>query len=76
MKQDNSRFEEWFGNTLEDVTQGDESLQMKTREQLRSFIGPFVLRRTRVDVSSQIPSMHEHAIECPLTRRQKFLYGR
>jgi E1A-binding protein p400 len=41
---------------------------------LHGIIRPFVLRRLKKDVESQMPGKFEHIIKCQLSRRQMFIY--
>jgi E1A-binding protein p400 len=37
---------------------------------LHGIIRPFILRRLKKDVETQMPGKFEHIIKCPLSRRQ------
>lgn len=37
---------------------------------LHGIIRPFVLRRLKKDVETQLPGKYEHIVKCPLSRRQ------
>ena len=37
---------------------------------LHGIIRPFVLRRLKKDVETQMPSKYEHIVKCPMSRRQ------
>ena len=41
---------------------------------LHSVLRPFVLRRLKTDVESQMPGKYEHVVKCPLSKRQAYLY--
>jgi hypothetical protein len=41
---------------------------------LHGIIRPFILRRLKKDVASQLPGKFEHVVRCELSRRQRFLY--
>jgi SNF2 family DNA or RNA helicase len=41
---------------------------------LHGIIRPFVLRRLKKDVESQMPGKFEHVVKCQLSRRQMFIY--
>lgn len=47
---------------------------------LHGIIRPFVLRRLKKDVETQMPGKYEHIVKCHLSRRQvssiKFVIGR
>lgn len=38
---------------------------------LHSILRPFLLRRLKRDVESQMPSKYEHVVRCTLTKRQR-----
>ena len=68
-KKNASSFEDWFGVPLETE---EERLLMAKR--LHSLIRPFMLRRTKDEVLSQLPPKVEHTITVPLTEVQQYLY--
>jgi E1A-binding protein p400 len=37
---------------------------------LHGIIRPFILRRLKKDVETQLPGKFEHVVKCPLSRRQ------
>ncbi len=37
---------------------------------LHGIIRPFVLRRLKKDVETELPGKYEHVIQCPMSRRQ------
>lgn len=43
-------------------------------QRLQSALRPFLLRRQKKDVESQLPNKHERVVSCPLTKRQRSLY--
>lgn len=38
------------------------------------MLRPFLLRRLKRDVETQLPQKHEHVVKCRLSRRQRRLY--
>ncbi len=68
-------FQEWFSDPLNRAIEHsklDENSKLISR--LHSLIRPFLLRRLKKDVETQMPSKYEHVIPVPLSRRQQVLY--
>lgn len=41
---------------------------------LHGILRPFILRRLKKDVETQMPGKFEHVVKCQLSRRQMYLY--
>jgi helicase SWR1 len=41
---------------------------------LHAILRPYLLRRLKIDVETQIPAKKEHVLLCPLSKRQRYLY--
>lgn len=68
-------FQEWFSDPLNkaiELSKLDEHSKLISR--LHSLIRPFLLRRLKRDVETQMPSKYEHVLPVALSRRQKVLY--
>ena len=59
-----------MNNIIEGNTQRNDDLISR----LHGIIRPFVLRRLKKDVETQMPGKFEHIVKCQLSRRQMFLY--
>lgn len=70
----NEEFKEWFSNPLEDMVSGRSALNESIIRRLQGLLRPFILRRLKVDVESQLPAKVEHIVRCRLSRRQRALY--
>src|SRR4051794_39913739 len=45
-----------------------------TIDRLHTILRPYMLRRLKSEVETQLPAKHEHVIYCKLSKRQRFLY--
>lgn len=64
-------FSYWFSNPMQNLIEGksdDHSDDVVMR--LHGIIRPFVLRRLKKDVETQMPGKFEHIVHCRLSRRQ------
>lgn len=68
------QFQEWFGKPLDDMVAGRSALNESIVRRLQSLLRPFMLRRLKRDVESQLPSKTEKVVQCRLSRRQRSLY--
>eukprot|EP00915_Cephaloidophora_sp_WS-2016_P001350 GHVH01001915.1.p1 GENE.GHVH01001915.1~~GHVH01001915.1.p1 ORF type:complete len:1196 (+),score=199.06 GHVH01001915.1:1841-5428(+) len=72
-------FEDWnelFASPLENaVNQCIVKDHKRVLSALHSIIRPFILRRLKSDVESEMPSKVEHVIKCPMSIRQKVMYN-
>ncbi len=55
------------GTTMTDETRA-------TIERLHTILRPYMLRRLKSEVETQLPGKHEHVTYCKLSKRQRFLY--
>jgi helicase SWR1 len=47
---------------------------MATISKLHTLLRPFILRRLKSEVETQLPGKFEHVVYCRLSKRQRFLY--
>jgi ATP-dependent helicase STH1/SNF2 len=72
-------FDEWF-NTPFANTAGQEKIELNEEEQLliirrlHKILRPFILRRLKKDVESELPDKVETVIRCKLSGLQQRLY--
>lgn len=72
-------FEKWFSMAIYRNT-GDESVQLDEEEQLliinrlHQVLRPFLLRRVKKEVYSELPDKKEHVIKVELSAWQKLIY--
>ena len=55
------------GDTLDEET-------LATISKLHTLLRPFILRRLKSEVETQLPGKFEHVVYCRLSKRQRFLY--
>ncbi|KAK4523390.1 hypothetical protein GAYE_PCTG52G1285 [Galdieria yellowstonensis] len=72
-------FEAWFNapfqsSALGETAELDEEETMLIINRLHQVLRPFLLRRMKSDVESQLPEKTEHVINCELSAWQKVLY--
>ncbi|KAA8498955.1 SWI/SNF chromatin-remodeling complex subunit snf22 [Porphyridium purpureum] len=72
-------FEQWFSapfqaSQLGEATELNEEEQLLVINRLHQILSPFLLRRLKKDVESQLPDKVEHVIRCELSAWQKVLY--
>ncbi|CAG9334053.1 INO80_2 [Blepharisma stoltei] len=68
-------FEEWFSKDIEAHSQDAGALNQQQLQRLHAILKPFMLRRVKKDVESEIGKKTEHEYFCELTNRQKMLYS-
>lgn len=72
-------FETWFKQPFESTTLGD-TAELEEEEtlliinRLHQVLRPFLLRRLKTDVESQLPEKVEHVIRCDMSSWQRVLY--
>jgi SNF2 family DNA or RNA helicase len=71
---DRKKFSYWFANPMESIIEGNSKRNDDLLNRLHGIIRPFVLRRLKKDVETQLPGKFEHIVKCQLSRRQMFLY--
>jgi SNF2 family DNA or RNA helicase len=67
-------FSYWFSNPMNSIIEGNTSRSDDLISRLHGIIRPFVLRRLKKDVESQMPGKYEHIVKVQMSRRQMFLY--
>lgn len=72
--QSNEEFKEWFSNPLDDMVSGRSALNESIIRRLQALLRPFMLRRLKREVESQLPTKTEKVVSCRLSRRQRALY--
>lgn len=63
-------FSYWFANPMTNIIEGGANQNDEVVSRLHGIIRPFVLRRLKKDVETQMPGKFEHIIKCQLSRRQ------
>jgi SNF2-related domain len=63
-------FSFWFANPMNNIIEGNASKNDDVIRRLHGIIRPFVLRRLKKDVETQMPGKFEHIVKCHLSRRQ------
>ena len=72
-------FDEWFNSPFAAAT-GQEKIELNEEEQLliirrlHKVLRPFLLRRLKKDVESELPDKVETIVKCPMSALQKRLY--
>jgi E1A-binding protein p400 len=72
--QSHSEFKEWFSSPLDQMIEGKQNLDHQLVDRLHTVLRPFLLRRLKRDVETQLPDKHEHVVMCRLSKRQRGLY--
>lgn len=67
-------FSYWFSNPMNDIIEGTANQNADVIKRLHGIIRPFVLRRLKKEVETQMPGKFEHIVKCQLSRRQMTLY--
>ena len=70
------QFQEWFSKDIEAHSQDAGTLNLHQLKQLHAILKPFMLRRVKRDVESEIGQKTESEYFCDMTLRQKVLYNR
>ena len=63
-------FSYWFANPMNNMIEGATNQNEDVVHRLHGIIRPFILRRLKKDVETQMPGKFEHIIKCQLSRRQ------
>lgn len=63
-------FSHWFSNPLNNIIEGNSARNDQIISKLHGIIRPFILRRLKKDVETELPGKYEHVIQCPMSRRQ------
>jgi E1A-binding protein p400 len=67
-------FSYWFANPMTNMIEDGTSQNENMVNRLHGIIRPFVLRRLKKDVETQLPGKFEHIVKCQLSRRQVSLF--
>lgn len=67
-------FSFWFANPMNSLIEGKSNQNDDMVNRLHGIIRPFVLRRLKKDVETQMPGKFEHIVKCQLSRRQVSCY--
>lgn len=70
-------FMEWFSNPMDKAIETGDAMDEETLEtvaKLHTLLRPFILRRLKSEVETQLPGKFEHVVYCRLSKRQRFLY--
>ncbi|KAK9748335.1 hypothetical protein RND81_02G050600 [Saponaria officinalis] len=72
--QSHQEFKDWFCNPISGMVEGQEKVNKEVVDRLHNVLRPFLLRRLKRDVETQLPMKKEHVIYCRLSKRQRNLY--
>ncbi|KAI1316376.1 swr1 complex component, partial [Mortierella claussenii] len=70
-------FQEWFSHPVDRMIEGNEQQDEDSKAaiaRLHTVLRPYLLRRLKSDVETQMPAKYEHIVYCRLSKRQRFLY--
>ncbi|KAH3673271.1 hypothetical protein WICMUC_003730 [Wickerhamomyces mucosus] len=72
-------FQQWFGKPVDKIIENGVNSEVdeetkKTVSKLHQVLRPYLLRRLKADVESQMPGKFEHVVYCRLSKRQYKLY--
>lgn len=70
-----AEFADWFAKDIEGHANNNKILDAQTLSRLRTLLDPFMLRRVKRDVESEMPPKTEVQLPCLLSARQRQLYG-
>lgn len=74
---DHADFQAWFSNPMEKAIENGESMDDETKatvSKLHTILRPYLLRRLKSEVETQMPGKTESIVYCRLSKRQRFLY--
>ncbi|GAA5973715.1 hypothetical protein JCM11641_005094 [Rhodosporidiobolus odoratus] len=74
---DHADFQSWFSNPMERAIETGETMDdemQATVNKLHTILRPYLLRRLKAEVETQMPGKTESIIYCRLSKRQRFLY--
>ncbi|GAA5826361.1 hypothetical protein JCM11251_007269, partial [Rhodosporidiobolus azoricus] len=74
---DHADFQSWFSNPMERAIETGETMDAETQatvNKLHTILRPYLLRRLKAEVETQMPGKTESIIYCRLSKRQRFLY--
>ncbi|XP_014280973.1 helicase domino isoform X2 [Halyomorpha halys] len=67
-------FKEWFSNPVTGMIEGNSEYNDTIIKRLHKVLRPFLLRRLKCEVETQMPKKYEHIVMCRLSNRQRYLY--
>lgn len=70
-------FQEWFVKPVDQMVEEGEEANEETHAtiaKLHQVLRPYLLRRLKVDVETQMPGKFDHIVYCRLSKRQRYLY--
>ncbi|XP_024084966.1 helicase domino isoform X2 [Cimex lectularius] len=67
-------FKEWFSNPVTGMIEGNAEYNENIIKRLHKVLRPFLLRRLKSEVETQMPKKYEHIVMCRLSNRQRYLY--
>ncbi|KAG0226019.1 swr1 complex component, partial [Mortierella sp. GBA43] len=70
-------FQEWFSHPVDRMIEGSDQQDEDSKAaiaRLHTVLRPYLLRRLKADVETQMPAKYEHIVYCRLSKRQRFLY--
>lgn len=71
-----AEFADWFAKDIEGHAKNNKVLDASTLLRLRTLLDPFMLRRVKRDVESEMPPKTEVILHCDLSGRQRQLYAK
>lgn len=71
-----AEFADWFAKDIEGHAKQNKILDATTLSRLRTLLDPFMLRRVKRDVESEMPPKTERLLHCQLSGRQRQLYSK
>ena len=72
--QSHDDFAAWFSNPFNQAFAQSLEFNQGIIQRLQSIIRPFILRRLKKDVETQLPGKYEHVVFCTLSKRQQYIY--
>ena len=72
--QSQREFREWFSVPVESMIEGRQQLNTSLIARLHTILRPFILRRLKSAVATQLPAKYEHTVYCRLSKRQRQYY--
>ncbi|GAV04070.1 hypothetical protein RvY_14407-2 [Ramazzottius varieornatus] len=67
-------FQQLFSNPMTAMSEGKKPQDNAIVKQLHTVLRPFILRRMKAEVETQLPKKFEHVVQCRLSKRQRNLY--
>lgn len=67
-------FDEWFSKDIESHAEQKGKLNEQQLARLHMILKPFMLRRVKKDVESEMPPKTEYTVQCSMSKQQQVLY--